>query len=89
MVPHKTARGKDALSKLKCFEGIPAPYDKVKRVVVPSALRTLKLKPRRDVIIPLLPSPIPPQLKFNSFFFNFSTASSAVFLTRSAGSTRT
>lgn len=51
MVPHKTKRGKEALSKLKCVEGIPAPYDKVKRVVVPSALRVIKLKPRRAVNI--------------------------------------
>ncbi|CAF0719277.1 unnamed protein product [Brachionus calyciflorus] len=47
MVPHKTKRGKEALQNLKCLEGIPAPYDKVKRMVVPSALRVLKLKPRR------------------------------------------
>mgnify|MGYP002785354293 CR=1 FL=1 len=49
MVPHKTKRGKECLERLKTFEGIPAPYDKMKRVVVPSALRTLRLKPRRDV----------------------------------------
>lgn len=47
MVPHKTKRGKESLQNLKCYEGIPAPYDKMKRVVVPSALRVLKLKPRR------------------------------------------
>lgn len=47
MVPHKTKRGKAALESLKCYEGVPAPYDKMKRVVVPSALRVLKLKPRR------------------------------------------
>jgi large subunit ribosomal protein L13Ae len=51
MIPHKTKRGKEALERLKCFEGIPAPYDKQKRVVVPSALRVLKLKPRRTVNI--------------------------------------
>jgi large subunit ribosomal protein L13Ae len=51
MVPHKTKRGKEALENLKCLEGIPSPYDKMKRVVVPSALRVLKLKPRRAVII--------------------------------------
>lgn len=49
MVPHKTARGKAAMESLKCYEGIPAPYDKTKRMVVPSALRNLKLKPRRTV----------------------------------------
>ena len=49
MVPHKTKRGKECLANLKCYEGVPAPYDKMKRVVVPSALRVLKLKPRRAV----------------------------------------
>ena len=47
MVPHKTERGKIALVRLRAFEGIPTPYDKKKRLVVPSALRTLRLKPRR------------------------------------------
>ncbi|GFQ89036.1 60S ribosomal protein L13a [Trichonephila clavata] len=47
MVPHKTRRGDDALLRLKTFEGIPPPYDKKKRMVVPSALRVLKLHPRR------------------------------------------
>jgi large subunit ribosomal protein L13Ae len=51
MIPHKTTRGKEALERLKTYEGIPAPYDKMKRVVVPSALRVLKLKPRRAVNI--------------------------------------
>lgn len=47
MMPHKTHRGAAAMARLKVFEGIPAPYDKVKRVVVPSALRVLRLKPHR------------------------------------------
>jgi len=47
MLPHKLHRGKDALERLKVFEGMPAPYDKQKRLVVPSALRVLRLKPRR------------------------------------------
>lgn len=47
MIPHKTARGKAALERLKTFEGVPAPYDKKKRVVVPQALRVLRLKPGR------------------------------------------
>ncbi|KAL5108023.1 60S ribosomal protein L13a [Taenia crassiceps] len=49
MLPHKLYRGKEALGRLKCFEGIPPPYDKKKRVVVPSALRILRLKQRRKV----------------------------------------
>ncbi|CCJ28879.1 unnamed protein product [Pneumocystis jirovecii] len=47
MIPHKTARGAAALERLKVFEGIPPPYDKQKRLVVPSALRALRLKPGR------------------------------------------
>ncbi|KAG0168776.1 60S ribosomal protein L16B [Apophysomyces sp. BC1034] len=47
MIPHKTARGAAALDRIKLFEGVPTPYDRVKRVVVPDALRVLKLKPGR------------------------------------------
>lgn len=49
MLPHKTKRGAEALKRLKVFDGIPPPYDKKKRVVVPTALRILKLKPGRRV----------------------------------------
>jgi len=47
MIPHKTARGAAALDRLKVFEGVPPPYDKKKRMVVPQALRILRLKPGR------------------------------------------
>merc|ERR1711893_2105 len=47
MLPHKLTRGKEALDRLKAFEGIPPPYDKEKRLVVPSALKILRLKQRR------------------------------------------
>merc|ERR1712185_799237 len=47
MVPHKTARGAAALDRLKSFEGIPHPYDAKKRVVVPAALKILRLRPHR------------------------------------------
>lgn len=47
MVAHKTARGKAAMERLKVFEGVPPPYDKKKRVVVPQALRVLRLKQGR------------------------------------------
>lgn len=47
MVAHKTARGKAALDRLKVFEGIPPPYNTKKRMVVPQALRVLRLKPGR------------------------------------------
>lgn len=39
MIPHKTKRGAAALARLKVFEGIPPPYDKIKRMVVPDALK--------------------------------------------------
>ena len=47
MIPRKTARGAAALLRLKAVEGIPAPYDSQKRMVVPAALRVIRLKPGR------------------------------------------
>merc|ERR1712124_16499 len=47
MIPHKTKRGMEALNRLKVFDGVPPPYDRMKRMVVPSALRVIKLKPGR------------------------------------------
>lgn len=47
MIPHKTPRGRAALERLKVFEGVPPPYDTTKRMVVPQALRVLRLKPGR------------------------------------------
>merc|ERR1712217_153376 len=47
MVPHKTARGAAALDELKSFEGVPHPFDRKKRVVVPQALKVLRLRPER------------------------------------------
>ncbi|KAK3274655.1 ribosomal protein L13 [Cymbomonas tetramitiformis] len=44
MIPHKTKRGASALERLKVFEGIPQPYDKMKRVVVPDALKILRMQ---------------------------------------------
>uniref|UniRef100_H3BIK6 Large ribosomal subunit protein uL13 n=1 Tax=Latimeria chalumnae TaxID=7897 RepID=H3BIK6_LATCH len=49
MLPHKTKRGQAALDRLKVFDGIPPPYDKKqrKRMVVPAALKIVRLKPTR------------------------------------------
>merc|ERR1712202_17201 len=47
MMPHKTERGKLALKRLQAFEGVPPPYDKKKKMVVPSALKVLRLKAGR------------------------------------------
>ena len=49
MVPHKTERGKAAMKRLQTFEGVPPPYDKKKRMVIPAALKVLRLKPGRKV----------------------------------------
>ena len=51
MLPHKNARGEHALNRLKVFEGVPAPYDKMKRMVVPDALRVTRLKPGRKFCV--------------------------------------
>ena len=47
MVPHKTARGAAALQRLKVYEGIPTNLQHKKKLVVPAALRVLRLKPGR------------------------------------------
>ncbi|XP_029586543.1 large ribosomal subunit protein uL13 isoform X1 [Salmo trutta] len=47
MLPHKTKRGQAALERLKVFDGVPPPYDKRKRMVVPAALKIVRLKPTR------------------------------------------
>ncbi|KAJ1531787.1 hypothetical protein ONE63_000443 [Megalurothrips usitatus] len=47
MLPHRTRRGELAFHHLKCYEGIPPPYDKMKLQCVPKALRVLGLKPGR------------------------------------------
>ncbi|XP_063829092.1 large ribosomal subunit protein uL13 [Ostrinia nubilalis] len=47
MIPHKTERGKDALRRLRAYDGCPPPYDSRRRVVVPAALRVFCLKPGR------------------------------------------
>ena len=51
MIPHKTSRGAMALGRLATYEGIPEPYDKVKRVVVPDALKVLRLKADRNFCV--------------------------------------
>lgn len=48
MLPHKTPKGKAALQRLKVFEGIPFPYDQKKRMVVPEALKVLRIKSHRS-----------------------------------------
>lgn len=38
MLPHKTKRGQAALERLKVFDGIPPPYDKVTLLFTPNSL---------------------------------------------------
>jgi len=47
MLPHKEAIGTAALGRLRVFEGIPFPYDHKQRMVVPDALKCLRMKPHR------------------------------------------
>ena len=47
MLPHKSPRGAAALDRLKCFDGVPFPYDHKKRMVIPEALKCLRMKSRR------------------------------------------
>ena len=51
MTPHKTARGAAALGRLKTFEGVPHPYDEKKRMLVPEALKVLRVKNFRKVTV--------------------------------------
>jgi large subunit ribosomal protein L13Ae len=51
MVPRKTSHGQAALNRLKVFDGVPYPYDTKKKMVVPEALRVLRLTPGRKFIV--------------------------------------
>ncbi len=51
MLPRKTARGEAAMGRVKCFEGIPYPYDHKRRMVIPEALKILKLKDFRNYTV--------------------------------------
>ena len=51
MLPHKTARGAAALGRLKTFEGVPFPYDHKRRMVVPDALKIVRMKDTRKFCV--------------------------------------
>ena len=51
MLPHKTPKGSAALGRLKVFDGIPFPYDQKRRMVVPDALKVLRLKSFRKFCV--------------------------------------
>merc|ERR1711998_103791 len=47
MLPHVWFRGSAAFQRVKAVEGVPEPFDQIKKVVVPDALRVPRLKPGR------------------------------------------
>merc|ERR1711965_736557 len=47
MLTHKIYRGSAAFQRVKAVDGMPAPFDKIKKMVVPSALRVTRLRPGR------------------------------------------
>jgi len=51
MLPHKTPHGSAALQKLKVFEGIPYPYDHKRRMVIPEALKILRMQDHRKFCV--------------------------------------
>merc|ERR1712034_52325 len=53
MIPHKTKRGMEALNRLKVFDGVPPPYDRMKRkaralVYYQSKMKAEKLKKQAE-----------------------------------------
>jgi large subunit ribosomal protein L13Ae len=46
MLPHKTSKGACALGRLKCFDGVPLSLNAKKKLVIPDALKAVRLKPR-------------------------------------------
>uniref|UniRef100_A0A7S2RKC9 60S ribosomal protein L13a n=1 Tax=Rhizochromulina marina TaxID=1034831 RepID=A0A7S2RKC9_9STRA len=51
MIPHKTYRGQQAMARLQTFEGVPETFEKVKRMVVPDALKVLHSKVYRKTTV--------------------------------------
>ena len=45
MIPQKTKHGAKTLTRLRAFEGVPPPYDRKNRMVIPDALKVLRLQP--------------------------------------------
>ncbi len=46
MVPHTTPKGAAAMGRLKCFDGVPLSLNAKKKMVIPDALKVVRLKPR-------------------------------------------
>merc|ERR1712057_107389 len=47
MLPHVWYRGSAAFQRVKAVEGVPDPFGQIKKMVVPDALKNLRLKPGR------------------------------------------
>lgn len=45
MIPHKTKRGAAAMGRLKCFDGCPLSWNAKKKMVIPDALKVVRLRP--------------------------------------------
>jgi large subunit ribosomal protein L13Ae len=43
MLPHKTKKGTLAQMKIKIFEGVPKPFNRMKRFIIPAAFRICRL----------------------------------------------
>merc|ERR1712039_826878 len=50
MFPHKTSSSIVALKRVSCYEGIPLQYDKIKRMIIPDALKITNLENDRVVV---------------------------------------
>merc|ERR1712099_40393 len=50
MLPHKTSSGIAALKRVSCYEGVPLQYNKIKRMIIPDALKITNLKNCRAVV---------------------------------------
>lgn len=46
MLPHTTPKGAAALGRLKCFDGCPLSVNAKKKMVIPDALKAVRLAPR-------------------------------------------
>ena len=46
-VPHKLFVTQPDTLPLQVFDGVPSPYDKKKRMIIPDALRVTRLRPGR------------------------------------------
>ena len=46
MIPYKTSKGAAAMGRIKCFDGCPVSCNTMKKMVVPCALKAVRLAPR-------------------------------------------